>query len=303
MPLYSFVSLCFVFFISSSLAHQVTEMSKHSDNWAVIVDGSNFYFNYRHEGNALGMYNILRQNGFPDSHIILMISEDFSNNQRNLLPGTILFDPSTRADFFSADIEVDYKGAEVHEESLMRVLTGNHPEGTPLSQRMMSNENSNVLVYITGHGGENFIKFRDKSALTAQDLATAVEVMRAKKRFKSLFFIADTCQASTLCELVKTPNFFSISSSAITESSYATNYLSSVQTNLGDRFSYQLYKFLQTQLYTPNGTLGAFFEHLDPKVLDAHPVLRLDLLRERNPHRIWLDDFFVFRNHYRKLSG
>lgn len=56
---------------------------EHSDNWAVILSASNFWFNYRHEANALGIYNELKKNGFPDSHIVLMVSDNFEDNPRN----------------------------------------------------------------------------------------------------------------------------------------------------------------------------------------------------------------------------
>ena len=38
---------------------------------AIIVSSSRYWFNYRHAINALGMYEIYRQNGIPDENIIL----------------------------------------------------------------------------------------------------------------------------------------------------------------------------------------------------------------------------------------
>ncbi|KAJ3552497.1 hypothetical protein NP233_g12868 [Leucocoprinus birnbaumii] len=32
--------------------------SKHTNNWAVLVCASRYWFNYRHMANALGMYGI-----------------------------------------------------------------------------------------------------------------------------------------------------------------------------------------------------------------------------------------------------
>jgi phosphatidylinositol glycan class K len=38
---------------------------------AIIVSSSRYWFNYRHAINALGIYEIYRQNGIPDENIIL----------------------------------------------------------------------------------------------------------------------------------------------------------------------------------------------------------------------------------------
>lgn len=39
-------------------------------------------------------------------------------------------------------------------KTLLQVLTGRHEPDTPRSKRLLSNERSNILVYLTGHGGE-----------------------------------------------------------------------------------------------------------------------------------------------------
>ena len=46
--------------------------------------------------------------------------------------------------------QVDYRDSEVTVENFFRVLTDRVPEGTPRSKRLLSDENSNILVYLTG---------------------------------------------------------------------------------------------------------------------------------------------------------
>ena len=77
-------------------------------------------------------------------------------------------------------------GYEVTVESLIRLLTGRHEAGVPRNKRLLSDENSNVLVYMTGHGGEEFIKFQDAEEINSQDLADAFEQMYQKRRYKEL---------------------------------------------------------------------------------------------------------------------
>ena len=40
--------------------------SGHTNNWAVLVDTSRFWFNYRHVANVLSMYRSVKRLGIPD---------------------------------------------------------------------------------------------------------------------------------------------------------------------------------------------------------------------------------------------
>jgi phosphatidylinositol glycan class K len=63
--------------------------SRHTNNWAVIVDTSRFWLNYRHIANALSMYRTVKRLGIPDSNIILMLADDIACNSRNSIPATV----------------------------------------------------------------------------------------------------------------------------------------------------------------------------------------------------------------------
>ena len=52
-------------------------------------------------------------------------------------------------------------------ENFLRVLTGRHDPAVPRSKRLLSDGGSNVLVYLTGHGGDEFLKFQDKEQVQA----------------------------------------------------------------------------------------------------------------------------------------
>jgi hypothetical protein len=42
----------------------------------------------------------------------------------------------------------------------MRVLMGRHLAEVPNSKRLLSDSGSNLLIYLTGHGGDEFFKFQ-----------------------------------------------------------------------------------------------------------------------------------------------
>ncbi len=78
--------------------------------------------------------------------------------------------------------QVDYRGYEVTVENFLRVLTGRHDEAVPKSKRLLSDEGSNVLLYMTGHGGDEFLKFQDAEEIQSRDLADAFAQMHEKRR-------------------------------------------------------------------------------------------------------------------------
>ena len=75
-------------------------------------------------------------------------------------------------DLYGDDVEVDYRGYEVTVPNFLRLLTGRVPVHTPRSKRLESDEHSNVFLYMTGHGGKDFLKFQDSEEISAYDLGT-----------------------------------------------------------------------------------------------------------------------------------
>ena len=73
----------------------------------------------------------------------------------------------------------------------------------PRAKRMLSDEGSNVLVFLTGHGGNEFLKFQDQQELMAGDVADIIAQMRVKGRYRELLLVVETCQAATLFSRVK----------------------------------------------------------------------------------------------------
>jgi phosphatidylinositol glycan class K len=99
--------------------------------------------------------------------------------------------------------------------------TGRHSPETPRSKRLLSDDRSNILIYLTGHGGEEFLKFQDVEELTSQDLADAFEQMHQQRRYNEIFFMIDTCQAASLYKRFHSPNILAVGSSKLGENSYS----------------------------------------------------------------------------------
>ncbi|CAI7677415.1 unnamed protein product [Penicillium pancosmium] len=253
--------------------------AEHTSNWAVLVSTSRFWFNYRHLANVLSLYRTVKRLGIPDSQIILMLPDDMACNPRNAFPGTVYSNADRAVDLYGDNIEVDYRGYEVTVENFIRLLTDRLDEDVPRSKRLGSDAGSNVLVYMTGHGGDQFLKFQDAEEIGAWDLADAFGQMWEKKRYHELLFMIDTCQANTMYTHFYSPNIVATGSSELDQSSYSHHADNDVGVAVIDRWTYYVLEFLETQVTSANSklNLGDLFDSYDESKIHSQPGVRWDL--------------------------
>ncbi|EMG45566.1 hypothetical protein G210_4250 [Candida maltosa Xu316] len=267
------------------------EEHRHSNNWAVLVSTSRFWFNYRHMANALSLYRTVKRLGIPDSQIILMLSDDIACNPRNAFPGTVFNNMDEAIDLYGDSIEVDYRGYEVTVENFMRLLTDRWDSEQARSKRLLTDENSNIFIYLTGHGGNEFLKFQDAEEITAHDLGDAFSIMHEQKRYNEIFFMIDTCQANTMYEKITAPNILAVGSSELDESSYSHHSDMDIGVAVIDRFTYYTLDYLEKIDRNSKETMDKLFAEYTFENVHSHPGIRTDLFK-RNVSEVLLTDFF-----------
>ncbi|KAI9323383.1 peptidase C13 family-domain-containing protein [Dichotomocladium elegans] len=265
--------------------------SGHTNNWAVLVCTSRFWFNYRHVANTLSMYRTVKRLGIPDSNIILMLADDVSCNPRNKYPATVYNNAARILDLYGDNVEVDYRGYEVTVENFIRMLTGRVSPDTPRSKRLSSDDRSNILIYMTGHGGDEFLKFQDAEEISAYDLAYAFEQMWEKRRYNEMLFMIDTCQANTMYSKIYSPNILATGSSRLGESSYSHHTDHELGVGVIDGYTYYNLEFLENIDMTSTKTLKELFDSYDPNLIASHPGIRSDLFK-RPLDKVKVTDFF-----------
>lgn len=312
-----FRSFCFAVFLSTfCLSHVLANDEKiegffksgHTNNWAVLVDTSRFWFNYRHVANVLSVYRSVKRLGIPDSQIILMVADDMACNPRNPRPATVFNNANQHINVYGDDIEVDYRGYEVTVENFIRVLTGRLPPSTPRSKRLLSDDRSNILVYMTGHGGDGFLKFQDAEEISHVELADAFEQMWQKRRYHELFFMIDTCQAESMFQKFYSPNILAVASSRVGEDSLSHHVDPAIGVYIIDRYTYYALDFLERVTPDSKKTMGQFLRVCPKQQCISTVAVRTDLY-PRNPDKVLITDFFgSVRNvelteNYIKLEG
>ncbi|CAL5023112.1 unnamed protein product [Urochloa decumbens] len=263
----------------------------HNNNWAVLVCTSRFWFNYRHMANTLSLYRTVKRLGIPDERIILMLADDMACNPRNNYPAQVFNNENHQLNLYGDNVEVDYRGYEVTVENFLRVLTGRHESAVPRSKRLLSDEGSHILLYMTGHGGDEFLKFQDSEELQSHDLADAVKQMKEKHRFKELLIMVDTCQAATLFSQLHSPGVLAIGSSMKGENSYSHHLDSDIGVSVVDRFTYYTLAFFEKLNMYSNASLNSLFNSYDRSMLMSTAYYRMDLY-ERPLNEVPVTNFF-----------
>ena len=182
-------------------------------------------------------------------------------------------------DLYGENVEVDYRGYEVTVENFIRLLTDRWEDGVPASKRLGTDEGSNILIYMTGHGGSEFLKFQDSEEISSWDLADAFSQMREKQRYNEMLFMIDTCQANTLYRQFYAPGMIATGSSEEDESSYSHHADNDVGVAVIDRWTYYVLDFLETQVTGPTSdkTLSDLFDSYDIGKIHSNPGVRWDL--------------------------
>ncbi|KAJ3194416.1 hypothetical protein HK101_002736 [Irineochytrium annulatum] len=227
------------------------------------------------------MYRTVKRLGIPDSNILLMLSDDVACNSRNHFPATVYNNAGKMLDLYGSNIEVDYRGYEVTVENFIRVLTGRHDDFVPRSKRLLTDDRSNVLIFMTGHGGDEFLKFQDAEEISSHDVADAIAQMFEKRRvhtrYHEIFLMIETCQAASMYKRIYSPNVLAAASSLTGENSLSHHTDVDIGVAVIDRFTYYNLETLEKLQRGDSFTMTNLFSTYDPQQILSTPGIRTDL--------------------------
>jgi len=247
-----------------------------AENWAVFIESSRNWQNYRHGTNTLGLHQILVKNGVPESNIILLLAHDYACDCRNPEPGSMYYDYGYNDLYSSPYIQVDYSAEAVTGDLVLDLLTNQQSPYTPRRLRLDTSPDANVLVFLTGHSGVDFMKFQDFKELRAAELADAFKDMHRQKRFKGLFWIADTCKAESIHENFEMPDFIAMASSMRDQNSYGLNHERRLGLINADQFSYHSTKYLNSTRGAMDKTIADYLRVMKKKPMASSVNIRSD---------------------------
>lgn len=151
--------------------------------YAVIIATTQGWTDYRHQANAYAMYQLLKENGVDDSHILLISEDDIARNPVNPYPGFIL-SPFSEENLYTG-IKVDYHPSELKFQDLLSAFSKDndfHP-----------GKEDNLFVYWAGHGVEEGLKWLNETIPAYQ-----VAHFFGQLSFRKLFLAMEACYAGAV---------------------------------------------------------------------------------------------------------
>ncbi|KAJ4959061.1 hypothetical protein NE237_026172 [Protea cynaroides] len=191
--------------------------------WAVLIAGSNGYWNYRHQADVCHAYQILRNGGMKDENIIVFMYDDIALNEENPRPGVIINHP-LGGDVYEG-VPTDYTGYDVSVNNFFAVLLGNKTALTGGSGKVVdSGPDDRIFVYYTDHGGPGVLGMPTGSFLYAKDLISVLKKKHASGTYKKLVFYLEACESGSIFEglLPEGLNIYATTASNAVESSWGT---------------------------------------------------------------------------------
>ncbi|CAD2104320.1 GPI-anchor transamidase, putative [Plasmodium vinckei] len=230
----------------------------------IALSTSRHYFNYRHTANLLIAYKYLKNNGdIMDKNILLMLPFDQACNCRNIIEGTIFKNyEKFPNEYLNKNMEknlynklnIDYKNDNINDDQLRKVIRHRYNSFTPSKNRLYTNEynEKNLFIYITGHGGVNFLKIQEFNILSSSEFNLYIQELLIKNIYKYIFVVIDTCQGYSFYDDIlsfinqnKIKNVFLLSSSDRNENSYSFFSSKYLSVSTVDRFTYNFFDYME----------------------------------------------------------
>ncbi|KAK4792454.1 hypothetical protein SAY86_022889 [Trapa natans] len=210
---------------SSKFFHAGDDIADDSvgTRWAVLIAGSNGYWNYRHQADVCHAYQLLKKGGLKDENIIVFMYDDIAFNIENPRPGIIINSPNG-ADVYDG-VPKDYTGEDVTVNNFFAAILGNKTALTGGSGKVVdSGPNDHIFIYYTDHGGPGVLGMPTSPYLYADDLIDVLKQKHASRTYKRLVFYLEACESGSIFEglLPEGLNIYATTASNAEESSWGT---------------------------------------------------------------------------------
>ena len=241
--------------------------------YAVLVQGSNGWNNYRHQADVLSVYQMLKTKGFDDDHIILIIDKALASDAMNPEPGIIRAEDG--GNDLLAGCSMDYDNADISPSDISNILLGVKTDKTPVV--LPKDAGQNVLLFWSGHGhnhannGADELAWRNADVgrgMTADLLRQTISLMHQQGQYRKMFVLTEPCfSEAVITPLVGIPGVLAMSSAGTFEQSFADNWSTELGVWRCDRFSRNLVTHLTA---SPTTTYRDLYLFCAQRTLGSH---------------------------------
>lgn len=164
---------------------------------ALIIATSTGWSNYRHQADALAMYQLLKEHGYSDDDIILIVADDIANNPNNNEPGVIRVRPGGNNVY--ANVQIDYRLKELEPLDFCNIFTGKRTDRTPTV--ITGDEGTNLFLFWSGHGTPGALCWDEiAKGITPSMMRDALAELHGRNGYRKLAMFVETCYSGSVFE-------------------------------------------------------------------------------------------------------
>ena len=238
------------------------------EKWALLVAGSCGWQNYRHQADVLAMYQLLKQSGYTDDHIVLIMEDDIAWNSANPNGGVVQV--AVGGENLYHDLLIDYHLSDLKPEDIGTILSGEVSERLP--EVIQSTSTDNVLFFWSGHGNYQEFCWGDTDmSLSASQLQQFVQLLSGKEQFRKLLCLVETCYSGSMLQVCEgVPGLLGITAASPWETSKADIFNGGLGVWMSNRFTSTL---LETITDDPPVSLRDLYYKLFINTVGSHVMI------------------------------
>lgn len=162
------------------------------DRWALLVAGSKGWANYRFQADVFAMYQLLKQYGYDDDHIVLICEDDVARHANNPHQGELRISDTGANVYESAAI--DYRLSDLDPADIGAILQGR--SSARLQEVLSPDADDNVLVFWSSHGEPGSLDFGKNQSMDYAHMRGIIENTPHRK----LLMAVEACYSGGLGE-------------------------------------------------------------------------------------------------------
>ena len=259
----------------ATISHQLPDLR---ERWAVVISPSTTWDNYRHQADALAMYQLLKNHGYDDDHIVLIVEDNLADASQNPFPSEIYIERSTVQSSPDAlvntdvrqDAVIDYHFSNLSGPGdLADILLGRQSQRLP--HVIHSTDADNVFFFWSGHGADSggplWGNEDSREPFGTQRIRSIVEQLPHRRMMLAL----ESCYSGQWGEaLTGIPDVIVLTAANAFETSKPDVYDTDMGTYLSNAFSRS---FLRTVGKNPSVSISDLYYQLAHSTSGSHVTL------------------------------
>ncbi|VFR01343.1 unnamed protein product [Cuscuta campestris] len=163
--------------------------------WAVLIAGSNGYWNNRHQqADIYHAYQLLKKGGLKEKNIIVFMFDDIASNEESPRHGVIINSPHN--DDVYKGVPKDYTRENITVNNLFAAILGNKTALTGGNGKVVdSGPDDHIFIYYPGGGGMPTFP-----NMHVNDLIDVLKKKHALGTYKSLVLYLEACESKSIFE-------------------------------------------------------------------------------------------------------